>query len=103
MKLFERVPDLLGYLVLNEDGAILSSDGDLENAEATANVFTTIIGLTDKLGSDDERYKKLSITFSDCTYIVCLSNRKFFIVKRRFQPPPRPIAADEESPSSGDF
>lgn len=85
--MFELVPDVLGYLVLNDEGAILSvrffcysgnladnlcgkcvtqkglvflqSGGDLENAESTANVFTTIISLTDKLG-DDEKYRKLS-------------------------------------------
>lgn len=43
-----KIPDLLGYLVLTEFGAVLESDGELKNDERCANIITSIIHLTDK-------------------------------------------------------
>lgn len=45
---FANIPDLIGYLVLNEHGAVLESEGDLKNDERSANLITSIINLTDK-------------------------------------------------------
>lgn len=43
----ERIPDQVGYLVLTEDGAVISSGGELENDEKSANIIMGLIGLTD--------------------------------------------------------
>lgn len=43
-----KIPDMIGYLILNEFGAVLESGGDLKNDERCANVVTSIINLTDR-------------------------------------------------------
>ena len=47
---FDKITDLMGYLVLTEDGAVLESGGDLKNDEKTANIVTALINLTDRYG-----------------------------------------------------
>lgn len=44
----EKIHDVIGYLVLTEDGAVLSSGGELENDERSANIITGLIQITDK-------------------------------------------------------
>lgn len=44
----DKIPDQIGYLVLTEDGAIISSSGDLENDEKSANIIMNMITLTDR-------------------------------------------------------
>lgn len=46
--MLDKMVDMLGYLIMTEDGAVLSSGGDLENNEAKANIFTGLINLTEK-------------------------------------------------------
>lgn len=45
---FAKIPDLLGYLVLTEYGAVLESDGELKNDENCANIVTSLINLADR-------------------------------------------------------
>lgn len=44
----DRIPDAIGYLILTEDGAVMSSGGELENDERSANIITGLIQMTDK-------------------------------------------------------
>lgn len=44
----EKIPNVIGYLVLTEDGAVLSSGGELENDERSASIITGLIELTEK-------------------------------------------------------
>lgn len=44
----DKILDVIGYLVLTEDGAVLSSGGELENDEKSANIITGLIQMTDK-------------------------------------------------------
>lgn len=83
----DRVPGQVGYLLLNEDGAVLSSSGELENDEKTASIIMGLISLTDQIDSaafpPEEGFKKLSVSYSDNhSYVVCLSNRKVHVVKK---------------------
>ncbi|XP_018319013.1 ragulator complex protein LAMTOR4 homolog [Agrilus planipennis] len=82
----ERIPDQLGHLVINEDGAVLMSSGDLENDEKTADIILNLLNLTDEIDPvafpSGDKFKKLSITYSDHCYIICLSNRKVHVVKK---------------------
>ncbi|CAH0563735.1 unnamed protein product [Brassicogethes aeneus] len=82
----DRKSNQTGYLVLNEEGAVLSSSGELENDEKTANVIMGMINLTSQIDSvafpPEEGFKKLSIVYDDHCYIVCLSNKKVHIVKK---------------------
>ncbi|XP_055707864.1 ragulator complex protein LAMTOR4 homolog [Phlebotomus papatasi] len=83
----ERIPDQIGYLVLTEDGAVQASGGDLENNEAKANIISGMVNLTENI--DPKVFKKngckrISIVYDDFSYTICLSNKKIYVVKRRF-------------------
>lgn len=82
----EKVPDLLGYLVLTEDGAVLESGGELENDERIASIITELVTLSNRIDpvaySANEPFKKISITYDDHCFIICLSEKKINIVKR---------------------
>lgn len=84
----DRIPGQLGYLMLNEDGAVLSSSGELENDEKTADIIMGLITLTSQIDANafntGEGFKKLSITYDDHCYIICLSNRKIHVVKKQW-------------------
>ncbi|XP_076233648.1 late endosomal/lysosomal adaptor, MAPK and MTOR activator 4 [Calliopsis andreniformis] len=83
----ERIPDQIGYLILTEDGAVLTSGGELENDERIANIIMGLVTLTNKVDPkafpDNEAFDKISITYPDHCYIICLSNKKIHIVKKR--------------------
>ncbi|XP_050300830.1 ragulator complex protein LAMTOR4 homolog [Anthonomus grandis grandis] len=81
-----NVPGVTGYLTLNADGAVLASGGDLDNDERTANILYGLLGsANDRLdpAAFDQGFKRLSVTYDDHAYVVCLSNRKIHIVKRQ--------------------
>lgn len=48
MNSLEKVPNMVGYLILTEEGAVLSSYGELENDERSANIITGLIQITDR-------------------------------------------------------
>lgn len=86
----DRIPDQTGYLILNEEGAVISSHGDLENDEKSADILMNLVTLTTQIDPaafpSDEGFKKISLTYDDHCYVVCLSNRKIHIVKRLLKP-----------------
>lgn len=45
---FEKITDLIGYLILTEDGAVLESGGELKNDERRANIIMSLLHLTDR-------------------------------------------------------
>ncbi|XP_069668839.1 ragulator complex protein LAMTOR4 homolog isoform X2 [Periplaneta americana] len=82
----ERIPDQVGYLLLAEDGAVISSGGELENDERVANIIYGLITLTDKVDTtmQEEGFKRISVVYDDHCYVICLSNKKIHVVKRKF-------------------
>ena len=42
-KIFDNVPDCVGYLIMNEDGSIERSHGELENNERIANLIYKMV------------------------------------------------------------
>lgn len=83
----ERIPDQIGYLVLNEDGAVLTSGGELENDEKIANIIMGLITLTNKIDPKgfpvNEAFDKIVIMYQDHSYVICLSNKKIHIIKKK--------------------
>lgn len=81
-----------GYMQLTEDGAVVSSSGDLENDENTAVIIMGLINLTSQIDFKafpvEESFKKLSIIFNTYSYNICLSNKKIYIskIKKTVQP-----------------
>ncbi|KAK6633545.1 hypothetical protein RUM44_004152 [Polyplax serrata] len=81
-----RVPDQLGHLVLHETGATISSSGDLENDERTAEIIYNMLSVTDRLDSSalgNSGFNKISICYKDFCYVICMSNKKIHIVKKK--------------------
>ncbi|CAD6214784.1 GSCOCG00004215001-RA-CDS [Cotesia congregata] len=89
MLLMERIPDQVGYLVLTQDGAVLASGGELENDERAANIITALVTLTDKIDpkavSSTDTFNKISITYPNHCYIICLSNKKIHVIKKKLR------------------
>jgi hypothetical protein len=81
----ERIPDQVGYLLLTEDGAFISSGGEMED-ERIASVIYGLITLTDKVDSlmQEDGYKRISVVYDDHCYVICLSKKKIHVVKRKF-------------------
>ncbi len=42
-KVFDNVPDCVGYLIMNEDGSVEHSHGDLQNNEQAANLLYKMV------------------------------------------------------------
>ncbi|TGZ33055.1 ragulator complex protein LAMTOR4 isoform X1 [Temnothorax longispinosus] len=99
MLALERIPDQTGYLVLTEDGAVLTSGGDLENDERVANIITSLVTLTSKVDSkafpSHDPFEKISIKYKDHCYVVCLSNKKIYVVKRKLPSPTTAIVEQQ--------
>lgn len=87
MPSLERIPNQIGYLILTEDGAVLTSGGELENDERIANIIVGLVTLTNRIDPkafpNNEAFHKISITYPDHCYIICLSNKKIHVVKKK--------------------
>jgi len=85
----ERIPLQTGFLLLNEEGAVLQSGGELENDETTANVIINLLSLTNNIDNKafgpEDGFKKMSITYENHCYIVCSSNRRIHVVKKQIE------------------
>ncbi|XP_066156823.1 ragulator complex protein LAMTOR4 homolog [Euwallacea fornicatus] len=82
------IPGQVGYLTLNSEGAVLASGGELDNDEKSAGVIHGLIGLANNRldpHAFSQGFKRLTISYPDHAYVVCLSNRKIYIVKRVFE------------------
>ena len=42
-KVFDNVPDCVGFLIMNEDGSVEHSHGDLQNNEQAANLLYKMV------------------------------------------------------------
>ncbi|XP_041373858.1 ragulator complex protein LAMTOR4-like [Gigantopelta aegis] len=83
----ERIPDSLGYLVLTEDGAVVSSGGELENDEMMANKLTRLVYTASKIPlSADKRdtFRRISVICDDVVYMATVSNHRIYICKRQY-------------------
>ncbi|XP_071949356.1 ragulator complex protein LAMTOR4-like [Antedon mediterranea] len=91
----DRIPDQLGYLVLNADGAVMASAGEMENDERTAGILMTMVRMASQIhfsNNKQETFKKLSVVFDDYLYMITVSSKKVYVVKRRYNPQ-EPITA----------
>ncbi|XP_070538587.1 ragulator complex protein LAMTOR4-like [Ptychodera flava] len=85
----ERIPDQLGYLVINEEGAVMASSGELENDEKMAGVIMNMVHLASKVQLTPEKsdpFKRLSVVYDTYMYVVTISNHKVYVCKRKYLP-----------------
>lgn len=68
----------------------LQSDGELENDERIANVVSDLVRMTDKIDPNtpalNDSFNKISITYPDHCYVICLSNKKIHVLKKTLKP-----------------
>ncbi|CAF0727045.1 unnamed protein product [Adineta ricciae] len=86
LKVFDDVPDCVGYIVLNADGFVEHSHGDLQNDEAVANLIYKMVLCAVKVSVHPTKQMSFErITVSDDQYFYCIScaNNRIYAVKRR--------------------
>ena len=85
----DKIPDQTGYFVLNHEGAVLSSAGDLENDEDTAIHITDIVRNATKLllsQDGEDKFKRISLSYGSFVILITVSNQKIFAVKDQQSP-----------------
>lgn len=81
----DKIPDVQGYLVINSDGAVLASAGDLENNENVASMITKMLQTAAKIpisGDRTQTFRRMSVYFADFSLMATVSNQRIFVVKR---------------------
>lgn len=83
-----QLPDQFGLLVLNENGGVISSHGDLTNDEMAANALLNMINTAWKVQLGDKKQKtgniwRLSVHFEDYWFSATVSNGYIYILKRQ--------------------
>jgi len=78
----------LGHMTLNEEGAVISSGGDMSNDEQMAEKLTNLVRTTMRLMKHDDRlntsaFRRLSVIWEDFMYVITVSNHKIYAFKRR--------------------
>jgi len=68
-----------GFLLLGLDGAVLSSGGDLQADERAA---ATLFQLVQTAGQGNLDTTRITVTFADHAYVVCLANKSIHVVKK---------------------
>ncbi|GAU87777.1 hypothetical protein RvY_00575 [Ramazzottius varieornatus] len=82
----DRMQGVLGYVILNEDGAVMNSSGDLKNNE---NMSDAVLGLlkTIQKGKSvickDEEFLDVQIYWKGAMYMVFRQAQKICLVKRK--------------------
>jgi len=75
----------LGVIVLNSDGSISQSSGELENDSKTAKIISSIIDcihLYESLNTNEGQFHSITIQFDDYLYSVQIS-KKSTVIKRK--------------------
>ena len=81
----DRIAGELGYLVVNSDGAVVASGGDLENEENIANIIVKMLQYAVKVplsADDSQNCKRISVVYNDFTLLATVSNQKVYIIKK---------------------
>lgn len=82
----DRLTDQLGYLILQVDGTVHCSYGELANNEHVANLISNLVTIAKNIPPQEEKYKKISVIYPDAVYVICLSNARIHISKLRRRP-----------------
>ena len=78
----EQVSGQLGTALLDNDGKIIKSTGELATEDAKAHCLAVYRMLQDTAKVlEGEPMKRISISFSDFSFVATLSERNIYIVK----------------------
>jgi len=81
----DKVPDSVGYMILNEDGAVLTSGGELEGQERIAGLLTSMVGTLARLRKADGNhmpFQRASVVYDNFLYALTVTNSRIFVVKK---------------------
>jgi len=84
----EKVPDSVGFMILNEDGKILSAGGELEGEERIAGILTSFVSHLVRLRKSDgspQYFQRVSIVYDSFLYALTIANAKICVVKKPHQ------------------
>ncbi|CAF3326696.1 unnamed protein product [Rotaria socialis] len=85
-KVFDSVPDCVGYLIMSDDGSIEHSHGDLQNNENAANLIYKMVLCAARISVHPTKHMAFKrFTVSDDQYVYCISsaNHRIYAAKRR--------------------
>nr|CAH0100953.1 unnamed protein product [Daphnia galeata] len=92
----DSLPNQLGYLLIDEDGAVIASNGDLENDERIGGLIVKMLRTAQKqelgLNGEKDGFQRMTINYPDHCYIICVSNKRIHIAKRLVSPANEVIA-----------
>uniref|UniRef100_A0A7I4YA06 Late endosomal/lysosomal adaptor and MAPK and MTOR activator 4 n=1 Tax=Haemonchus contortus TaxID=6289 RepID=A0A7I4YA06_HAECO len=77
-----KIPDQCGYLVIS-DGAIVKSDGELSNREATMAIVEKVLSITSSGALPSSKFYQITVSYTDHFYTIIESGRYTFVVKRK--------------------
>lgn len=103
VRVFDNVPDCVGYLIMDADGSVEHSHGDLQNNENAANLIHKMVLCAIKVSVHPTKqmsFKRFTgrrreticermaidlFAVSDDQYVYCIScaNNRIYAVKRR--------------------
>ena len=72
-KVFDNVPDCVGYLIMSEDGSVEHSHGDLQNNEQAANLLYKMVLCAAKVSVHPTK----QLAFKRFTGLIHQRNRNF--------------------------
>jgi len=72
------------FLVLGLDGTVISSGGDLQSDERSAAI---IYQLVKTASQGDLKAQRITVNYADHAYIICSSEKKIHVVKKRVAVP----------------
>ncbi|XP_003391063.1 PREDICTED: ragulator complex protein LAMTOR4 homolog [Amphimedon queenslandica] len=83
----DTIPGQRGSLVIAEDGAIIQSNGELQNDEKTAAIMLQMMKNSVKLiksvnGERKSNVQRLSVAYKNYSLVASIWNHKVYVVKR---------------------
>mmetsp|Transcript_38415 Transcript_38415/g.53492 ORF Transcript_38415/g.53492 Transcript_38415/m.53492 type:complete len:87 (+) Transcript_38415:214-474(+) len=81
--ILEEIPGQVGTLVLDHNGSILQSSGDLDGNQQAAGSVLRMLQNTNSLATDG-KFRRMTVNCTNGTsYVITMTNGKIFTVKRK--------------------
>ncbi|KAF8385987.1 hypothetical protein PRIPAC_75129 [Pristionchus pacificus] len=77
-----KLPDVRGYLVITDGGAVVKSEGDLANKESMVNPVLKMLACQSTM--PDGKTANLSVHYTDYMLTISRNGKYVFVVKRGF-------------------
>jgi len=86
----DRIAGYLGHVILDEEGAVITSGGEMENDEKSSAILFKMVHIANKRDmtptDPSDSFKRISVHYPDHVYLITLSNRKVHVLKKKHIP-----------------